>query len=248
MMHSFLLIGQSNMAGRGEIEKAMPIDNSRIYVLRNGRWQKMFRPVNPDRAFAGVNLAESFAEIYAKEHNVDVGLIPCADGGTCLNQWRVGGLLYDNAVYQTRLAERTSNVVGILWHQGEADSTVEFKKDYEPKFTEIINSLRKDLNLTDVPVIVGGLGDFLKDYEGSVKFPDEVNLALQTVAKNNKLIGFASAEGLKSKGDNLHFDSESLYEFGLRYYKEFIKLYDKDKVYPEKSSPDDAVRSEMENL
>ena len=142
MMHSFLLIGQSNMAGRGEIEKAMPIDNSRIYVLRNGRWQKLFRPVNPDRAFAGVNLAESFAEIYAKEHNVDVGLIPCADGGTCLNQWRVGGLLYDNAVYQTRLAERTSNVVGILWHQGEADSTVEFKKDYEPKFTEIINSLR----------------------------------------------------------------------------------------------------------
>ena len=62
MIHSFLLIGQSNMAGRGELDKAQKINTAHIHVLRNGRWQPMFRPINPDRPFSGVNLAESFAE------------------------------------------------------------------------------------------------------------------------------------------------------------------------------------------
>lgn len=75
MIHSFLLIGQSNMAGRGFLNEAESIDSSRIKVLRNGRWQPMYRPVNCDRAFSGVNLAESFAESYAKKYDVDVGLI-----------------------------------------------------------------------------------------------------------------------------------------------------------------------------
>ncbi len=36
-MHLFLLIGQSNMAGRGYLKEAKEIDASRIYTLRNGR-------------------------------------------------------------------------------------------------------------------------------------------------------------------------------------------------------------------
>ena len=118
MIHSFLMIGQSNMAGRGFKEEVEKIRNSRLKVLRNGRWQNMYVPVNPDRPFSGVSLAESFADAYAKEHNVDVGLIPCADGGTSLDQWQVDGLLFSNAVYQAELASRTSTIAGILWHQG----------------------------------------------------------------------------------------------------------------------------------
>ena len=51
MVRSFLLIGQSNMAGRGKLTEAEVIDKSRIYTLRNGRWQKMFRPIHSDRSF-----------------------------------------------------------------------------------------------------------------------------------------------------------------------------------------------------
>ena len=62
MIHSFLLIGQSNMAGRGFLAEAEPIDTceGRIKVLRNGRWQTAFRPVNPDRSFSGTCLNTSF--------------------------------------------------------------------------------------------------------------------------------------------------------------------------------------------
>ena len=44
-IRSFLLIGQSNMAGRGLRNEAIPVDTSHIKVLRNGRWQPMYRQI-----------------------------------------------------------------------------------------------------------------------------------------------------------------------------------------------------------
>ena len=38
-VHSFLMIGQSNMAGRGEFADVEPIRNDLCYMLRMGRWQ-----------------------------------------------------------------------------------------------------------------------------------------------------------------------------------------------------------------
>ena len=49
MIKSFLMIGQSNMAGRGFIDDVPPIYNERIQMLRNGRWQMMTEPINYDR-------------------------------------------------------------------------------------------------------------------------------------------------------------------------------------------------------
>lgn len=45
MVHSFLLIGQSNMAGRGFLDEVPPIHDERIKMLRNGRWQVMAEPI-----------------------------------------------------------------------------------------------------------------------------------------------------------------------------------------------------------
>ncbi len=249
MIHSFLLIGQSNMAGRGFINEVEPIKNPHIKVLRNGRWQTMYVPVNCDREFSGISLAESFADIYQKEHNVDVGLIPCADGGTSLAQWKKGSLLFDNAIYQTRLAERTSTLAGVLWHQGEGDCNEKYCDAYEEKFTEFLENIKKELNLTDVPFLVGGLGDFLVNYNDSFKqYSKKVNSQLKAVAEKSKMTGFVSAEGLLPNPDNLHFCAKSLREFGIRYYEEFKKLEDSNKIFQEKPSEDDALRTEMELL
>ena len=48
-MTSFLLIGQSNMAGRGEFGEVPKIKNPKCFMLRNGRWVDMSEPINPDR-------------------------------------------------------------------------------------------------------------------------------------------------------------------------------------------------------
>lgn len=226
-MHSFLLIGQSNMAGRGKLTEAEAIDKSRIYTLRNGRWQKMFRPIHSDRSFSGVCLAESFAEAYAKKFDVDVGLICCADGGTSLDQWQKGELLYDNAVYQAKLAQRTSTIVGVLWHQGEADCSAQLSATYAARLKKMMAALRSDLNLADVPFVVGELGAFLGECplgENLKRYP-VINEQLREVAETDPNVGCVSAEGLTSNEDLLHFNAKSLYEFGLRYFAEFEKLF-----------------------
>ena len=250
IMHSFLLIGQSNMAGRGYLNEAHEIDTSRIYILRNGRWQTMFRPINPDRSFSGVNLAESFAEGYAKKHNVDVGLICCADGGTRLDQWKPGELLFDNAVQQAKLACRTSKIAGVRWHQGESDCSKECYPTYQQRLEIIISALRKELGLYDVPFILGGLGDYLQfcPLGESMKNYVHINNALKNIAASNAMTGFASAEGLTSNPDNLHFDAASLYEFGLRYLKAFESLQINRNSFHDIRTTSDIQRSEMELL
>jgi hypothetical protein len=110
-------------------------------------------------------------------------------------------------------------------------------------------ALRRDLNLPDVPFIIGGLGDYLKDYpDGSMVNYTIINDIFKKLAAEDPRIGFASAEGLTSNGDNLHFNAKSLREFGLRYYEVFRAMEDKTKVYDEKVEIDDTQRSALEAL
>lgn len=249
-VHSFLLIGQSNMAGRGFLEEARPINNDRIYTLRNGRWIKMFRPINPDRAFSGVSLAESFAERYVQEYDTDVGLICCADGGTRLDQWAPGSQLFDNAVYQAKLAQRTSTIVGILWHQGESDCTEELSRSYRQRFEAMLSALREALDLPDVPVLIGGLGDYLQNsaYDGIRIYHPAVNKVLQQIAEEDPKIAFVSAEGLTGNPDDLHFNSASLYEFGLRYFSAYQNLAPANRYLHQEAVDSGLERSQIELL
>jgi len=250
MIHAFLMIGQSNMAGRGLPQEVDPICDPRIKVLRNGRWWPMYTPVNCDRVTAGISLAESFAAAYAADHNVDVGLIPCADGGTCLDQWQEGGLLFDHALYQCTLASRTATIAGVLWHQGEADCQEDRWPMYEHKCTAILRAFREKLKLGDVPFLVGGLGDYLAEYTNAAiaKNYRHINTALQAMADKDPMMAYVGARGLTSNPDHLHFSAAGLREFGLRYYDAFCLLERKDKVFLEKPAADLAIRSSMEFL
>ena len=250
MTHSILLIGQSNMGGRGFVNEVEPIRNSRLFVLRNGRWRGMYVPVNPDRCTSGINLAESFADLYTRDHDVDVGIIPCADGGSSLDMWQVGGLLFDHACYMAELASRTSTISAVLWHQGESDTGPEQYPVYEEKLTVILEAFRNKLNLHDVPFLLGGLGDFLQVCERAEKFKNYiyVNQALERVAEKMPMTGFVSAQGLGANPDNLHFSAAALREFGVRYYNEFLKLESKSKTFEQKATFDSNIQTELELL
>ena len=122
-MKSVLMIGQSNMAGRGFINEVPMICNERIQMLRNGRWQMMTEPVNYDRPVAGVGLAGSFAAMWCMENKEEkIGLIPCAEGGSTIDDWAADNTLFRHAVCQAKFAMQDTELIGILWHQGESDS------------------------------------------------------------------------------------------------------------------------------
>lgn len=228
---SILMLGQSNMAGRGDIGQVKPIRNPLCYMLRMGRWQPMCEPVNPDRGIfegrfrSGISLAASFADQYARHFQKPVGLIPCADGGTCLQQWMPGELLYDHAVMQTKLALRTSNLKAILWHQGESDClSDETVAAYRENFTRMITQLRKDLNAEHVPVI---LGELLRQMGANWKTEgreQKLNQILRQLAEEIPYCAIASSENLTMKPDGAHFDSPACREFGGRYFEKYLSI------------------------
>ena len=48
--------------------------------------------------------------------------------------------------------------------------------------------------------------------------------------------------------DYLHFSAPALRKFGLRYYDEFVKLEDKNKVFSERTVTDTARSTGLEHL
>lgn len=223
-MKSFLMIGQSNMAGRGFIHEVPPIYNVRIQMLRNGRWQMMTEPINYDRPVSGISLAGSFADMWCGQNQEDViGLIPCAEGGSMLDEWAVDGVLFKHAISEAKFAMQSSDLAGILWHQGESDSSNGNYKVYYDKLLLIIETLRKELNVPNIPIMIGGLGDFLGK-EGFGKSCTEfkyVNQELERFAIEQDNCYFVTAKGLTSNHDGIHFDSISQRKFGVRYFDAF---------------------------
>ena len=230
-LHSFLVIGQSNMAGRGDFGEVEPINNFRCYMLRNGRFVKMYEPLNVDRAIfdgkfrSGIGLAPSFANEFALTLKKRIGLIPCADGGTVISEWQPGEILYDNAVIMTRLAMRTSSFSGFLWHQGESDARDDVSaQEYKRGLVNFINSIRRELDAEFLPFILGELSESVTPEWATVENIKKINSVIYEVASELPKCAVASAKGLTLKADGVHFNSVSLREFGKRYFNTYMKV------------------------
>jgi hypothetical protein len=154
--------------------------------------------------------------------NITVGLIPCAVGGTSMDEWKPGSMLYNQAVGRAREAMKSGALAGILWHQGEADSAVGKVATYGKRFSTMIGQLRSDLAAPDAPVVLGELGRFR---EVSLGFNESLPKAVALVPN----CALATAENLTDKGDKLHFDTKSLHLFGQRYAAAFLELEAKEK-------------------
>ncbi len=228
---SFLMIGQSNMAGRGALNEVPPIRNQRCFMLRMGIWQHMSEPINPDVSVfegkyrSGISLAASFADEYARYYNNNIGLIPCAVGNTQISQWQPGEILFDNAVMNARLAMRTSRLGGIIWHQGESDC-----KNFEPeKYAEnlifMVEELRRQLDAPDVPFIMGEISEKITEKWGLADNPPKMNRLLHGLKEKISCCEVASSKDLTLKDDGVHFDSVSCRELGKRYFEKYLDLH-----------------------
>ena len=88
----------------------------------------------------------------------------------------------------------------------------------------LIERFRTTLKAPDVPFIAGQMGQFAaKPWSDEMKRVDAVHQALPASVANT---AFVSSEGLKDKGDLIHFDAESYRELGRRYAAAYRKLSD----------------------
>ncbi len=218
----FLLAGQSNMAGRGVVEAQdrAPIDG--VFALnKDSAWVPAIDPLHWDKPVMGVGLGRSFAATLKKYGAVgQIGLIPSAVGGTSLEGWKPGGKLFTDAITRAKAAAPAGRWRGILWHQGEAESSnEETARTYGARFAVIAAALRTELAAPDLHLIVGQLGGFNK-----AQYAPVVNEQLATLPLWMKRTGFVSSAGLGHMGDDLHFDSAGLRELGRRYALAWMAL------------------------
>ena len=228
--HLFLLVGQSNMAGRGKVEDQDKQLHPRVLMFNKaGEWVPAVDPLHFDKTSAGTGLGKTFGQQIAEANpGVTVGLIPCAVGGSPIDSWKPGEFYkaanahpWDDFQKRAKAALPAGTLKGILWHQGESDSTAKSAPTYEAKLHALVKAFRTEVG-DDVPFIVGQLGQFEGiEWEEPRK---QVDAAHQNLPKHLPRTAFVSSTGFKHKGDKVHFDSASMREFGKRYAEAYLKL------------------------
>lgn len=231
-LHLFLLVGQSNMAGRGTVEAEDRTPVARVWMLtESGAWSPAIEPVHFDKPkVAGVGPGRAFGVAMAGEFaDREIGLIPAAVGGSSIRAWVPGTVdsatsthPYDDAIARARTAMSRGTLDGILWLQGESDGNVRNAGDYETRLRAVIANLRRDRNAPDVPFLIGQMGRFAEKPWN--QYRERVDSAHRLVAASTPYSAFVLTEGLRHRGDTIHYDAASAREIGRRYAKSYMEL------------------------
>lgn len=220
----YLLLGQSNMAGRGTITEEYTDTLDGVFLFKNDGvsvWEKAANPLNKystvrkelhmQRLGPGYSFAKKMRSYFPKQ---TIGLVVNAKGGTTISEWKPGGELYNEALKRARDAAADGTIKGILWHQGEGDYGL--KEGYFDRLLEIVESFRADLKNDEIPIVAGQI---LPTNTGK----EEFNEILLTISSYIPFSGIVSVEGTTSF-DDLHFDTESQISIGERYAEEMHRL------------------------
>jgi hypothetical protein len=225
----YILIGQSNMAGRGPITEEFKNEGDpRVLMFdKNNEWVLARNPVHFDKPkAAGVGPGLAFGIEMARESpRVRIGLIPYAVGGTSIEKWTPGAFdqatqthPYDDALMRIRAALKYGEIKGVIWHQGEANSSEKKAPLYLVQLQQLIDRIRKEAGNPNLPFIVGELGRYREKY-------DLINAQLSKVP----FTAVATSEGLVHKGDTTHFDGASANLLGKRFAEKMIEVQHQKK-------------------
>jgi hypothetical protein len=222
----FIFIGQSNMAGRGFVQPQDTISSGLVLALdKNNEWIYAKEPLHyyePSRTGldCGLSFGKKLAALYKEK--ITIGLVPCAVGGSSIEQW-IGDstyrdvTLYSNLINKARKAAAYGTIKGILWHQGEANANTGSYKNYKEKLELFFTKLRNDLGDSTLPIYAGQLGSFLD--RKTNPFADSINNDLLKLSSSFKNFYVINLSDLTPNPDSIHFNSQSQRIMGERFAK-----------------------------
>lgn len=236
----YLLIGQSNMAGRGYINEALgdlnPINNT--YLLTPGlSWEVASNPLNKyssirkELSMQRISPAYGFAtEVLGKTTN-PVGLIVNAQGGSSMAMWTKGSAegLYEKSLLRAKEAQKWGKIKAILWHQGESNSGSSSVTAYPAQLKAMVDNFRSELNEPNLYFVAGELAY----WRGGGTASNAFNNMIRTISTFIPNSDYVSAEGLTPLIDasDPHFDRASNIELGKRYASKVLeKIYSPTSV------------------
>jgi sialate O-acetylesterase len=242
----WVLAGQSNMEGCGkliDLESPSPVVHSYTY---EERWEIARDPlhhlidsIDPvhwvlpeggdleaarawDRRFReyGGGIGVRFGKEIAKATGVPVGLIPCAHGGTSIEQWdpalrdKGGESLYGSMCRRVRACG--GRVTGVLWYQGESNADPGTAPLYKERMRAFIGAVRDDFRSKSLPFIQVQLSRFFADatpeYSALWNHIQQVQLDLAAEVKNTAIVAAIDA----TLSDMIHIDTASARRTGAR--------------------------------
>lgn len=229
----FVLIGQSNMAGRATVEKQDSAILPKVLLLND---QGVFEPAaNPLNQYSTVGKRRElqrlgpgyyFAKTLAKHYIQDtLLLIVNARGGTALERWVKGASYgyYEATIDRIQQAKKVYpdlEIGGLIWHQGESNR--ENYQNYIPALKKMVANYRKDLEEPELPFIAGDLGQWNPAYQ---KIRNEI-AKIPSAIDHASLV---SSDGLKNF-DEHHFDSPAQRMLGSRYAHTFAQQLGLKKI------------------
>ncbi len=237
----YLLIGQSNMAGRGALLEEDMEQIEGVWLL-DGK-DKPTPAANPLNIYSTVRKGAdmqkmgpgySFARKIASETGRPILLVVNALGGSSIGMWKKSAdliqdkssigynerQLFEEIIVRARHAKKYGEIKGILWHQGEANARAKLIPYYLPALQQIVKDLRTELDIVSAPFIAGQLGTWGKNTENHTMF-NEMITAISSSIPNSS---YVSSEGCTPLSDNIHFDRESQLVMGERYADKILEM------------------------
>jgi hypothetical protein len=224
----YLLIGQSNMAGRADIEKVDMDSLEQVYLFNGSTWEKAANPLNrystvrKEMEFQKLGPGYSFAKKLALETDRRIGLVVNALGGTSIAQWQKGYTwqndfdLFEQALSQVEKMGGKEKIKGIIWHQGENDQNN--PSIYMDLLKRFIADLKYDLG-REVPFFAGEIGKWRPVSE-------RINQVIRDIPQQIQNAHFVSSDDLTPLNGDLndpHFDSRSQRVLGERYAEKVLE-------------------------
>jgi len=230
----FIMVGQSNMAGRGQVEPADTLSNRRILAVnKNNQWIYAKEPLHwYEPNLTGLDCGMSFANTLLNEipAEITVGILPCAIGGSSVEQWLGDSLyrgvhLFSNFREKANLAKESGIIKGILWHQGESNAKTALIPSYPDKLVALFSSFRNYIQNDSLPIIAGQLGSYTQPPEQQMRW-DSINTIIRIITLKDAFTEVIETKDLTQKGDKIHFDSKSQRMMGARFANEMLKMLD----------------------
>lgn len=237
----FVLIGQSNMSGRGSLDSPfVPKQHTSVYMFnKDYRWYPAREPLGSmalevdwvaQDGGTGVGPGLAFAEeILSKIPEAKIGLIPCARGASSIADWQPNvsqNSLYGACLKRVMAASPYGNVAGVLISQGE-DDTLDPKlfpdrvlspDSWGIKFASLVWTLRDDLNQSLLPVIFSQLPDYSEDQR-----PHWTTVREQQAQVSLPNVRMIVTEDLTLE-EGVHFGTESQVEIGRRFAEAYLAM------------------------
>lgn len=261
----FILSGQSNMVGWGEDSKLpdnLSDGDEHKLMFENGKWQKLkpFKPANKGQTKYGltgntfgpeISLAEEISKSYPNE---TIGIIKSSFGGTGILAWSPNwtkeqadrtndakkGDLYKVLLDKVKAAQKEANIeiVGFLWQQGGKDMTkIDLGKEYFNNLKSMIEGIRRDLNLPNLPVFIGcsvseeTLNTIDKDQLNKIKKSrpgvEYVIRARFEAEDNIPNVKVVVLPNLEKHPKNVHYNTNGQLNLGEYYAKYFLEFKNK---------------------